>query len=180
MSRIGKKLIPIPSGVSLTLKGDIYEIKGPKGTLEVKFIDGIEVEIQGNEGHVINKGGEDSKLYKSMHGLIRSLIANAVHGVSEGFVKQLDLQGVGYRAEVKPDGLNLQIGFSHPVFMKFPDGITAEIVKGSSIISVQGIDKQRVGQYCADVRKLRPPEPYKGKGFRYVGEHVRRKSGKSV
>jgi large subunit ribosomal protein L6 len=180
LSRIGKKLIPIPSGVSLKLKGDIYEIKGPKGTLEVKFIDGIEVEIKGNEAHVINKGGVDSKLYKSMHGLVRSLLANAIHGVSEGFVKQMDLQGVGYRAEVKPDGLSLQIGFSHPIFMEFPEGISAEIEKGSSVISIMGIDKQKVGQYCADVRKLRPPEPYKGKGFRYIGEHVRRKSGKSV
>ena len=180
MSRIGKKAISIPSGVTMTKKGDTYEIKGPKGTLEVKTIEGINVEIKEKEALVLNKGGEESKLYKSRHGLIRSLLANAVHGVTEGFVKQLELHGIGYRAEAKKEGLDLQLGFSHPVFMKYPEGVTAEMEKGSNVISILGIDKQQVGQFCADVRKLRPPEPYKGKGFRYVGERVRRKSGKAV
>lgn len=179
MSRIGKLPIPIPSGVSLTRQGDILEIKGPKGVLEVTMLDGIEIEIDEKEIRVTNNH-ENSKLHRARHGLIRTLISNAVIGVSEGFKKKLELIGVGYRAEAKNDGLNLQLGFSHPVFMKYPEGITAEIEKGTNMIVVHGIDKQKIGQFCADVRKLRPPEPYKGKGFRYEGEHVRRKSGKAV
>ena len=179
MSRIGKKPIPIPSGVTITQKGNRFEIKGPKGSLFVDLLDGIEVEIGDKEITVKNHGGE-TNLYKSRHGLIRSLMANAVTGVSTGFIKKLELHGVGYRAEAKKDGLDLTLGFSHPVFMKYPEGITAEIEKGSNVISILGIDKQKVGQYCADIRKLRPPEPYKGKGFRYLGERVRRKSGKTV
>ncbi|MCD6216781.1 50S ribosomal protein L6 [bacterium] len=179
MSRIGKKPIPLPSGVTFTHKGNIVDVKGPKGALQVEILDGIEIDEKDNQILVINSH-PGVKLYTARHGLIRSLLANAVTGVSEGFVKVLELYGVGYKVDLKKSGLDFALGFSHPIFMEFPEGITAEVDKTNNIISVMGVDKQKVGQYCADVRKLRPPEPYKGKGFRYKGERVRRKSGKTV
>lgn len=179
MSRIGKKPILIPSGVTINRKGTVVDVAGPRGSLQVEILEGIEIEEKENQILVINQRPGD-KTCNARHGLIRSLLANAVSGVSEGFTKVLELHGIGYRVEVQKTGLNLALGFSHPVFMEFPDGITAETDKSNNVITVMGIDKQRVGQYCADVRKLRPPEPYKGKGFRYKGEKVRRKSGKTV
>jgi len=179
VSRIGKKIIPIPKGTVVAQKGDQVEIKGPKGVLDVDLLPGIDVEISVNEVRVLNHA-EGQLGSKAKHGLIRSLLANAVHGVSEGFIKRLELVGVGYRVEVKKDGLELFVGYSHPVIMPFPKGITAEVDKKTGIISISGIDKQKVGQYCADIRDKKPPEPYKGKGFRYEGEKVRQKSGKAV
>ncbi len=179
MSRIGKKPIPLPSGVSLKLNGGIADIKGPKGNLQVVILEGMDIEEKDNQIIVINRH-PDKQLYNARHGLIRSLLANAVTGVSEGFSKILELHGVGYKVDVKGNSLVFALGFSHPVVMEFPEGISAEVDKANNIISVMGIDKQKVGQYCADVRKLRPPEPYKGKGFRYKGERIRRKSGKTV
>jgi large subunit ribosomal protein L6 len=179
LSRIGKKPIAVPSGVTVTRKGNILEIKGPMGVLTVELLGGIDIEIGSKDLKILNTGGE-LKVYKSRHGLLRTLISNAVTGVSKGFVKKLELVGVGYKVDAKGDGLDLNLGFSHPVFMKYPEGIHAVVEKGSNVISVHGIDKQKIGQYCANVRKLKPPEPYKGKGFRYEGEHVRRKSGKTV
>jgi len=179
LSRIGKKVIPLPKGTAVTRKGEKLEIKGPKGTLNVDLLPGIDVEISEKEARVLNRA-EGQLGSKAKHGLIRSLLANAVHGVSEGFVKKLELVGVGYKVEVKSKALELFVGYSHPVIMPFPEGITVEIDKKTSVISILGIDKQKVGQYCADVRAKKPPEPYKGKGFRYEGEKVRRKSGKAV
>ena len=179
LSRIGKKPIPIPSGVSVNLKGNVAEVKGPKGLLQVQMLESIEIEEKENQILVTNLH-PGVKACDARHGLIRSLLANAVSGVSEGFTKVLELHGIGYKVDVKKKGLDFALGFSHPIFMEFPEGITAEVDKANNIITVIGIDKQKIGQFCADVRKLRPPEPYKGKGFRYKGERIRRKSGKTV
>lgn len=179
MSRIGKKPISIPSGVTVNRKGNFVDVKGPKGELRVELLENIEIEEKDNQILVINQR-PGVKAFDARHGLIRSLLANAVGGVTEGFTKVLELHGIGYKVDVKKKGLELALGFSHPVFMDFPEGITAEVDKANNVITVMGIDKQKVGQYCADVRKLRPPEPYKGKGFRYKDERIRRKSGKTV
>lgn len=179
MSRIGKKPIPIPQGITVTRKGQQIEVKGPKGSLLVNLLEGIDIEISDKEARVINNNQKVQDL-RAKHGLIRSLLANAVKGISEGFVKKLELHGVGYRVEVKGKALELFVGYSHPIVMPFPEGVTAEVDKKANTISVRGIDKQLIGQYAADIRAKKPPEPYKGKGFRYEGEVVRRKSGKTV
>ena len=166
MSRIGKAPVVIPSGVDVAVNGTTVEVKGPKGSMERTFSDRIAIVVEEGEVRV------------AQHGLVRALIANMVAGVSEGFVKNLSLEGVGYRAAMKGASLELQVGFSHPVLMDPPDGITIEVPEPTKV-NISGIDKELVGQVAADIRSVRPPEPYKGKGIRYVGEYVRRKAGKA-
>ena len=178
MSRIGKTPIEIKSGVEVVVNADSVEIKGPKGTLAQSIPEGIEV--QKEEETIIVKRDNDLRETKALHGLVRSLLNNMVHGVTEGYQKQLELVGVGYRAQSKGNNaLELQLGFSHPVKYSAPDGITLE-VPSQTEINISGIDKQVVGQVAADIRALKKPEPYKGKGIRYVGEHIIRKAGKTA
>ena len=175
MSRIGKTPIEIKSGVEVVVNADSVEIKGPKGTLAQSIPEGIEV--QKEEETIIVKRDNDLRETKALHGLVRSLLNNMVQGVTEGYQKQLELVGVGYRAQSKgKNALELQLGFSHPVKYSAPEGITLE-VPSQTEINISGIDKQVVGQVAADIRALKKPEPYKGKGIRYVGEHIIRKAG---
>lgn len=177
MSRLGKTPILLPKEVEVKgTKGEI-EIKGPKGSIKKHFPDGISLKVE--ESQVNVEFDEKSGLPKPMYGLYRSLLNNAVTGVSEGFSKQLSLIGVGYRAAVKGNALDLQLGFSHPSQLEIPNNLQVAVEK-STLITITGIDKQLVGQFAADVRALRPPEPYKGKGVRYVDEYVRKKAGKSA
>ena len=178
MSRIGKKPIPIPSGVQVTIDGDHVAVQGPKGTLELDLVGDLSIAREGEE--LVVARAHDQRLDKSLHGLTRTLVNNMVVGVSEGFSKDLEIVGVGYRAIAQgPDKLELQLGFSHPVVVAAPSGITFE-VPAPTRISVKGFDKQLVGQVAADIRRIRKPEPYKGKGVRYAGEQVLRKAGKSA
>lgn len=179
MSRIGKKLIGIPSGVTVEVKGASVHVTGPKGSLSCVLLPEITVEIIDGSVKVDKK--MDTAEARARHGLIRSLIANMVHGVANGYEKKLEIIGVGYKALPKGKILSLSLGFSHPVDFPVPDGI--EIVpdeKNKAMITVKGIDKQLVGQVAANIRSYRPPEPYKGKGIRYSDEHVRRKPGKAA
>ena len=176
MSRIGKLPIPVPSGVTVVIDGQSVAVKGPKGELSLVVSSPITVVLQDNE--IIVARPDDEAKSKSLHGLTRTLIANNVHGVSTGFSKNLDIVGTGYRAASKGATLELALWFSHPVVVTPPAGITLT-VDGNNKIIVTGIDKQAVGEMAANIRKLRKPEPYKGKGVRYEGEHVRRKAGKS-
>ncbi|MEK6277441.1 MAG: 50S ribosomal protein L6 [Actinomycetota bacterium] len=175
MSRIGKKPIEVPDGVDVEVKPGRVSVKGPKGELEQDISPEIKVEL--DNGTVSVARPTDRGEHRALHGLTRSLIANMVEGVTEGFEKRLEIQGVGYRAHLKGQALELALGFSHPVSIPAPDGIEFEVPQPTEIV-VQGIDKQLVGQVAADIRKRRPPEPYKGKGVRYAGEHVARKVGK--
>jgi len=176
MSRVGKTPITLPSGVDVKVSGRIVEVKGPKGSLTQDVDPAIHVSVDG--GTVILGRDDDERSSRALHGLYRSLINNMVIGVSEGYSKELTAVGVGYRAALKGKRLELQVGFSHPVNVDAPDGITLEVPEPTKII-VSGIDKQLVGQVAANIRAIRPPEPYKGKGIRYVDEHVRRKAGKA-
>ncbi|MCB1247260.1 MAG: 50S ribosomal protein L6 [Acidimicrobiia bacterium] len=176
MSRIGKNPIELPSGVEVNVNGADVEVKGSKGTLVQTVADGISVSV--DDGVVTVERANDERSTRSLHGLTRSLINNMVIGVSEGYSKELTAVGVGYRAAVKGSALELQVGFSHPVEIDAPDGITFEVPEPTRII-VGGIDKQLVGQVAANIRAVRPPEPYKGKGIRYSDERVRRKAGKA-
>jgi large subunit ribosomal protein L6 len=176
MSRIGKSPIPLPKGVELRTEGTRVIVKGPKGELSQDISPDIQVQQQ--DGNIVITRPTDQPRHRAMHGLTRALIANMVTGVSEGFSKQLEMLGVGYRAQMQGKDLVLAIGFSHPVTVPPPQNIEFE-VDGTSRIIVKGISKEQVGQVAADVRKIRPPEPYKGKGIRYAGEYVRRKAGKA-
>ena len=177
MSRIGKSPIDVPSGVDITISGRQISVKGPKGTLEREIPGEITVRQDG-ETLVVERPDEERES-RAMHGLVRSLVNNMVLGVTDGFVKELEIIGVGYRAAAQgPTTLDLALGFSHPVKIEAPDGITFE-VPAPNRIAVKGSDKELVGQVAADIRKLRKPEPYKGKGVRYLGEHVARKAGKA-
>lgn len=176
MSRIGNQPIAIPSGVDITLDGHTLTVKGPKGTLSHKLPESMQVEVAADEVKVTRPS--DDKEHKSLHGLTRSLINNMVIGVTEGYSKTLEIVGVGYRAAMKGKNLNLTLGFSHPVIMEPPAGIEFETPEPTKII-VKGADKEVVGQVAAEIRDWRKPEPYKGKGVRYEGEHVRRKAGKT-
>lgn len=175
MSRIGKQPIDIPDSVKVDIKENIVTVKGPKGTLSQEMSGGITAELDGKELKVIRPSDEST--HRALHGLYRSLIANMVFGVTEGYEKSLEIVGVGYRAELSGKNLILRLGFSHPVKFEAPEGITFE-VPSETQITVKGADKCLVGQIAANIRKLRKPEPYKGKGVRYKGEHVRRKAGK--
>ncbi|HWE65501.1 MAG TPA: 50S ribosomal protein L6 [Acidimicrobiales bacterium] len=178
MSRIGRSPIPVPSNVTVTLSGGTVNVKGPQGTLERQLPTGISITQEGDELLVTRP--DDERHHRALHGLSRSLVANMVSGVTEGYSKELEIVGVGYRANAKgPGALELALGFSHPVFVDAPEGITFEVPIPTRII-VKGIDKEMVGQVAANIRKLRKPEPYKGKGVRYAGERVLRKAGKAA
>lgn len=177
MSRIGKQPIPVPSGVEVDIQGSTVTVKGPKGVLTQTFNDDMSITLE--EGAVYVRRPSDAREHRSLHGLTRTLVANMVTGVSDGYKKDLEIVGVGYRAALKDGGLDLSLGFSHPLVVQAPEGITFE-VPAPNRISVSGIDKQKVGQIAAEIRGIRPPEPYKGKGVRYAGEHVRRKVGKAA
>jgi large subunit ribosomal protein L6 len=176
MSRIGKYPVPVPSGVDITIDGAVVTVKGPKGTLSHTVANPITVE-KGDEGIAV-KRPNDERIAKSLHGLTRTLISNMVEGVTNGYEKKLEIVGTGYRVALKGQELEFALGFSHPVIIAPPEGITFA-VEGPTKFSVAGIDKQQVGEVAANIRKVRPPEPYKGKGVRYAGEHVRRKAGKT-
>lgn len=176
MSRIGQQPITLPSGVDFAVDGSEVKVKGPKGELRRKVHERISVAV--DDGVVNVTRGDDARESRALHGLTRALLANMVTGVSEGFTRDLEIQGVGYRASLKGRDIELLVGFSHPVLMKAPEGITFEVPEPTKI-TVSGVDKELVGQIAADIRAARPPEPYKGKGIRYVGEYVRRKAGKA-
>lgn len=176
MSRIGKKPIELPSGVELTISDKQVVAKGPKGELKQTFPD--EVSFSLDEGVVSVERVNDERRSRAMHGLSRALLANMIIGVSDGYTKELELHGVGYRAALKGSTIELSVGFSHVVNVDAPDGISFEVPEATRII-VSGIDKQQVGQVSANIRKIRPPEPYKGKGIRYAGERIVRKAGKA-
>ncbi len=176
MSRIGRKPIDVPSGVDVKIDGHKVTVKGPKGTLSRELHKDMIIELEGNVIHV--KRPSENKLHKSLHGLTRTLVANMVEGVTNGFKKELEIQGVGYRAAKQGKDLVMNLGYSHQVIMPEIEGITIEVPNQTSII-ISGPDKQTVGQFAAKVREKRPPEPYKGKGIRYVGEYVQRKEGKA-
>ena len=177
MSRVGRRPIPIPNGVSVEAVAGGVRVKGPKGTLTEPLPPGIRMSVEG--GRVSFARPDDETKTRSLHGLARALVANMVKGVVEPFVKELEIQGVGYRADVSGKQLNLQLGFSHPVAVPVPDGIKVSVDR-NVVIRIEGIDRHQVGQFAADLRELRPPEPYKGKGIRYLGEHIRRKVGKAA
>ena len=177
MSRIGKAPIPVPSGVDVTVSGRHVTVKGPKGTLDREIPGTITIRQEGEE--LLVERPDDERQSRAMHGLVRSLVNNMVVGVTDGFTKELEIIGVGYRATAKgQDTLDLALGFSHPVEVKAPAGVTFE-VPSPNRIDVKGSDKELVGQVAANIRAIRKPEPYKGKGVRYLGEHVVRKAGKS-
>ena len=177
MSRVGKKVINIPSGVTVSTENGHVTVKGSKGELSWTLPEGISIVVEGNELSV--KRVDDSRRMRALHGTNRSLLSNMVEGVSKGFAKELEIVGVGFKAAVKGKTLDLSLGKSHPILHPIPAGITVSVTENTKI-RVEGIDKQLVGQFAAEVRGYYPPEPYKGKGVHYVGEHIRRKEGKSV
>ena len=178
MSRIGNKPIALPKGVEVKQDGDAVSIKGPKGTLKTPIVTGISVKVENNV--VSFARGDNEGKSRAAHGLMRALVANNVRGVSEGFKRELDIVGVGYRAEVKGKEVVFQLGYSHPVRFPIPQGIDIAIDGKSGHITVTGIDKQKVGQTAAEIRALREPDPYKGKGIKYSDEVIRRKAGKAA
>jgi large subunit ribosomal protein L6 len=176
MSRIGKLPIELPDKVSAQLNGDRIVVQGPKGKLEFPFDQRATVQIDGKT--VIVERPDDTRASRAVHGMVRAIIANAVRGVSEGYTRKLEINGVGYRAEAKGREIHLSLGYSHPVVYKLPEGVEAKTPAPTQIV-LEGIDKQVVGMAAAQVRSLRPPEPYKGKGIKYAEEHIRRKVGKT-
>jgi large subunit ribosomal protein L6 len=176
MSRIGRKPVPIPQGVTVTVDGNRVRVKGPKGELEREFRP--EMKIILSDGEVAVERPSDAKQHRAFHGLTRALLANMVHGVAEGYRKALEIVGVGYRAEKRGDTLVLNVGYSHQVRYPQPPGITIT-TPTPTVVVVEGVDKEKVGQVAAEIRSVRRPEPYKGKGIRYQGEQVRRKAGKT-
>jgi large subunit ribosomal protein L6 len=177
MSRIGKNPIEIPKSVKASIETNKIVIEGPKGKLSMKIHHRLKAEIKDDKIIIVRQS--DSKLDKSLHGLHRTLVANMIKGVTEGYQKELEIHGVGFRAQVQGKNLNLQLGFSHPINYEIPEDITVEMPKPTSII-VKGIDKAKVGEVAAEIRGFYKPEPYKGKGIRYKGEQVRRKAGKAI
>lgn len=176
MSRVGKAPITLPSGVSVAIDGQKVKVKGPKGELQREFHE--RVSITEDDGVLTVSRENEERQSRALHGLSRALLANMVIGVSDGYKKELSIVGVGYRAALKGNTIDLQLGFSHPVSVDAPAGISFEVPEPTKII-VSGIDKEAVGQIASEIRAIRPPEPYKGKGIRYVGEYVRRKAGKA-
>ncbi len=176
MSRIGKKPIPIPDKVTVTIDGRTIAVKGSKGELKRTLPEGVTLKQE--DGQILVERINESRMARERHGLCRTLVANMVEGVSKGYERKLEIQGVGYRAAVQGPNLNLNMGYSHPVLIEPPAGI-AFVVEGNTNVTVSGIDKELVGNTAAKVRAVRPPEPYKGKGIRYQGEKVRRKVGKT-
>ncbi|MCK4859717.1 MAG: 50S ribosomal protein L6 [Candidatus Omnitrophica bacterium] len=177
MSRIGKKPVEITQGVGIKIERDVIKVKGQKGELEFSFSSRLQVEQKDNQ--IFVKRNKDSKIDRSLHGLTRSLIANMVKGVTDGYEKKLEIRGIGYRAQLKGKELSLNLGFSHPLNFAIPQGITVETPSPTQIV-IKGINKRDVGEIAAQIRRLRPPESYKGKGIRYFGEYVRQKQGKKV
>jgi large subunit ribosomal protein L6 len=176
MSRIGRKPIPVPSGVEVKVDGSTVSVKGPKGELTRSFRPEMSIALENDE--LVVTRPSDAKPHKALHGLTRALLANMVEGVTNGYTRALEIIGVGYKAEKKGDALVLTVGYSHPVSYPEPEGIKLSTTS-PTVVVVQGIDKQKVGQVAAEIRSVRPPEPYKGKGIRYQGEQVRRKAGKT-
>ena len=177
MSRIGKLPIEVPSGVEVTVEGTLATVTGPRGTLAQTIPTSISVRQEGNQ--LVVERPDDEREHRSLHGLVRSLMANMVEGVTKGFEKRLQIVGVGYRATLKGKDVELQVGYSHPVLVPQPDGIEFEVPAPTQIV-VRGNDKAAVGEIAANIRKIRKPEPYKGKGIRYEGEYVRKKAGKAA
>ena len=176
MSRIGRKPVPVPNGVTVTVSGQAITVKGPKGELSRKLHPDMQVKVE--NGTVTVERPSDEDRHRALHGLTRSLIANMVEGVTQGYKKQLEITGVGYKAEVKPFGLQLALGYSHPVEYRAPAGIKLTAPQ-PIVVVIEGADKEKVGQVAAEIRALRKPEPYKGKGVKYQGEQIRRKAGKA-
>ena len=176
MSRIGRKPIAVPAGVDVKIDGHVVTVKGPKGTLTKSFHKDMIIKLEGNE--IIVERPTEDKLHKSLHGLTRTLVSNMVEGVTHGFSKSLDIDGIGYRAQKQGKNLVMNLGYSHQVIVPEIDGITIDVPAATKII-VNGIDKQAVGQFAAEIREKRSPEPYKGKGIHYTGEHIIRKEGKA-
>ena len=176
MSRIGRKPVTVPKGVTLQLEGNSVAVKGPRGELRRSLHPDMQIALDKDQFTVARPSEE--KRHKALHGLTRTLVQNMVEGVSKGFIKTLEIQGVGYKAEAKPYGVNLVVGYSHPVKYEAPKGIKIS-VDNNVVVKIEGADKELVGQVAAELRAVRPPEPYKGKGIRYQGEHVRRKAGKT-
>jgi large subunit ribosomal protein L6 len=176
MSRIGRKPVTVPKGVTLQLQGHDVAVKGPRGELRRRLHPDMQIALDKDQFTVARPSEE--KRHKALHGLTRTLVQNMVEGVSKGFIKTLEIQGVGYKAEAKPYGVNLIVGYSHPVKYEAPKGIKISVDNNTNV-KVEGADKELVGQVAAELRSVRPPEPYKGKGIRYVGEQVRRKAGKT-
>jgi len=177
MSRIGRKPVALPKGVTAQIEGHKITVKGPKGEISRTLHEDMIIALE--DSTVVVKRPSDEAQHKSLHGLTRTLVANMVQGVTEGFAKSLEIQGVGYKAEPKPFGVQLVVGFSHPVPYKAPTGIKITVTNNVNV-KIEGIDKELVGQVAAELRNVRPPEPYKGKGIRYAGEQVRRKAGKTA
>lgn len=177
MSRIGKKPIPVPSGVDVTIDGQKVSVKGPKGTLDLTVAEPITV-VRSEDGAIVVNRPDDERESRSLHGLSRTLVSNLVTGVTQGYTTKMEIFGVGYRVQLKGRNLEFALGYSHPVLIEAPEGITFA-VESPTKFSVTGIDKQKVGQISANIRRLRRPDPYKGKGVRYEGEQVRRKVGKT-
>lgn len=177
MSRIGQMPIKVPSGVEVTIDDGVVHVRGPRGALERRLPGRIAV--QREEDVLVVTRPSDERHHRSLHGLTRTLVANMVTGVSEGFQKNLEIHGVGYRAGLRPDGIELSLGYSHPIHYRAPEGIEFE-VPSPTRITVRGADKELVGQVAAELRALRPPDPYKQKGVRYAGEHIRKKAGKTA
>jgi large subunit ribosomal protein L6 len=176
MSRIGRKPVVVPKGVTVQVQGNTVAVKGPRGELRRSLHPEMQLALANDQFTVTRPS--DEKRHKALHGLTRTLVQNMVEGVSKGFSKSLEIQGVGYKAEAKPYGVNLIVGFSHPVKYEAPKGIKIS-VENNTVVKIEGADKELVGQVAAELRAVRPPEPYKGKGIRYVGEQVRRKAGKT-
>jgi large subunit ribosomal protein L6 len=176
MSRIGKKPVPVPNGVTVTMNGNHISVKGPKGELSRKLHPDMMIAVENGNVNVTRPTDADN--HRALHGLTRSLIANMVEGVTQGYRKQLEITGVGYKAEVKPFGLQLALGYSHPVEYRAPAGIKLTAPQPTAVV-IEGADKEKVGQVAAEIRALRKPEPYKGKGVKYQGEQIRRKAGKA-
>lgn len=177
MSRIGRKEIPVPSNVEVTITGSDVKVKGPKGELSRTLVDPITIS-KNEDGSLSLERPDDERRSRAMHGLCRSLVANMVVGVTDGYKKSLEINGTGYRVQQKGSNLEFALGFSHPVVVEPPEGITFSVEK-PTLFHVEGIDKQAVGEIAAKIRKIRPPEPYKGKGVKYVDERIRRKAGKA-
>lgn len=177
MSRIGRMPVPVPAGVTVAINDRQVTVKGPRGQLQREFHP--EMAIAEQDGVLVVTRPSDSSTHRSLHGLTRALLANMVEGVSNGYSKELVIEGVGYRADMQDKNLVLSLGLSHPVVVAPPEGITFEVARGNRNVMVQGIDKELVGEIAARIRRLRPPEPYKGRGIAYAGERIRRKAGKA-
>jgi large subunit ribosomal protein L6 len=177
VSRIGRQPVPLPEGVEVNIKGRHVTVKGPKGQLSRDFHPDMKIALE--DSQIVVTRPSDHRFHRSLHGLTRALLANMVEGVSKGFSKRLEIEGIGYRAEMQGQTLVLNIGYSHPVYIPAPPGITITVERGAKALTVEGVDKELVGEMAARIRAVRKPEPYKGKGIRYAGERVRRKAGKA-